>query len=118
VILIYYGPAKRSGRNLPASHSAPNPPILRRPHARSETSIAILLDLLQIALDWSDFHLHRFAIRGEGYGVSRLGGCMFATHARKVFLSQFRFRANERFLYHSRSVILVICGNIRSALKA
>ncbi len=91
-----------------------NPPILRRPHARGETSIAILLDLLQIAFDWSDFHLHRFVIRGEAYGVSRLGGCMFATDARKVFLSQFRFR----FLYHSRSVILVICGNIRSALKA
>ena len=31
--------------------------------------------------------------------MSRLGGCMFATDARKVVLSQFRFRANERFLY-------------------
>jgi hypothetical protein len=105
---------------LPASHHAPpdQPAYLRRLHARSDTSIAILLDLLQIAFDWSDFHLHRFVIRGEAYGVSRLGGCMFATDARKVFLSQFRFRANERFLYHSRSVILVIWGNIRSALKA
>ena len=48
-----------------------NPPILRRPHARSDTSIAILLDLLQIAFDWSDFHLHRFVIRDQAYGVSR-----------------------------------------------
>jgi hypothetical protein len=95
-----------------------NPPIWRRLHARSDTSIAILHDLLQIAFDWSDFHLHRFVIRGKAYGVSRLGGCMFATDARKVFLSQFRFRANERFLYDSMSMILVICGNIRSASKA
>jgi hypothetical protein len=95
-----------------------NPPIWRRLHARSDTSIAILHDLLQIAFDCSDFHLHRFVIRGKAYGVSRLGGCMFATDARKVFLSQFLFGANERFLYDSMSMILVICGNIRSASKA
>ena len=66
---------------------------------RSDTSIAMLHELLQIAFDWSDFHLHRFLIRGKAYGMSRLGGCMFATDARKVVLSQFRFRADERFLY-------------------
>jgi hypothetical protein len=43
-------------------------------------------------------------IRGNAYGVNRLGGCMFATDAGKVFLSQFRFRTNERFLYDSMSV--------------
>jgi len=47
----------------------------------------------------SDFHLHRFLIRGKAYGASRLRGCMFTTDARKVVLSQFRFRTNERFLY-------------------
>ena len=44
--------------------------------AYSDTSIATLHDLLQIAFDWSDFHLHRFVIRGKAYGVSRLGGRM------------------------------------------
>lgn len=67
--------------------------------AYSDTSIATLHDLLQIAFDWSDFHLHRFLIRGKAYGISRLGGCGFTTDARKVVLSQFRFRTNERFLY-------------------
>ena len=48
-----------------------NPPIWRRLHARSDTSIAILLDLLQTAFDWSDFHVHRFVICDQAYGVGR-----------------------------------------------
>ena len=50
-------------------------------HGRSDTSIAMLHELLQIAFDWSDFHLHRFLIRGKAYGMSRLGGCGFTTDA-------------------------------------
>src|SRR5271166_2632104 len=100
-MLSYYAPVKRSRRTLPAPHSAPpdKPPIWRRLHVRSDSSIATLHDLLQIAFDWSDFHLHRFVIRGKEYGVSRMGCTTFATDARKVLLSQFRFRVNERFLY-------------------
>src|SRR4029077_2072955 len=76
-----------------------NPPVWRRLHVRSDISIAMLHELLQITFDWSDFHLHRFLIRGKAYGMSRLGGLGFTTDARKVVLSQFRFRTNERFLY-------------------
>jgi Plasmid pRiA4b ORF-3-like protein len=76
-----------------------NPPIWRRLHVRSDSSIATLHELLQIAFDWSDFHLHRFVIRGKEYGLSRMGCTTFAADARKVLLSQFRFRVNERFLY-------------------
>src|SRR5258707_7763085 len=80
-----------------------NPPVWRRLHVRSDTSIAMLHELLQIAFDWSDFHLHRFLIRGKAYGMSRLGGCEFTTDARKAVLSQFRFRTNERFGENSRN---------------
>src|ERR1700747_3318607 len=76
-----------------------NPPIWRRLHVRSDSSIATLHELLQIAFDWSDFHLHRFVIRGKEYGLSRRSCTTFRTDARKVLLSQFRFRVNERFLY-------------------
>jgi hypothetical protein len=48
-----------------------NPPIWRRLHVRSHSRIATLHDLLQIAFDWSDFHLHRFVIRGKEYGISQ-----------------------------------------------
>src|SRR5260221_7662289 len=75
------------------------PPIWRRLHVPSDSSIAMLHDLLQIAFDWSDFHLHRFVIRGKEYGVSRMGCTTFTTDARKGLLSQFGFRVNERFLY-------------------
>src|SRR5437879_10196522 len=76
-----------------------NPPIWRRLQVCSDSSIATLRDLLQIAFDWSDFHLHRFVIRGKEYGLSRMGCTTFTTDARKVLLSQFGFRVNERFLY-------------------
>ncbi len=76
-----------------------NPPIWRRLHVPSDSGIAMLHDLLQIAFDWSDFHLHRFVIRGKEYGVSRMGCTTFTTDARKGLLSQFGFRVNERFLY-------------------
>ena len=76
-----------------------NPPIWRRLHVCSDSSIATLHELLQIAFDWSDFHLHRFVIRGKEYGLSRIGGSTFRTDAKKALLSQFHFRVNERFLY-------------------
>jgi hypothetical protein len=50
---------------------------------RSDSSIAMLHELLQIAFDWSDFHLHRFLIRGKAYGMSRLGGCGFTARRQK-----------------------------------
>src|SRR3954451_21898458 len=71
-----------------------NPPIWRRLHVPSDSSIAMLHDLLQIGFDWSDFHLHRFVIRGKEYGVSRMGCTTFTTDARKGLLSQFGFRVN------------------------
>jgi hypothetical protein len=42
-----------------------NAPIWRRLHVRSDSGIATLHELLQIASDWSDFHLHPFVIRGS-----------------------------------------------------
>ena len=42
-----------------------NPPIWRRLRVHGDSSIAALHDLLQIVFDWSDFHLHRFVIRGK-----------------------------------------------------
>jgi hypothetical protein len=39
-----------------------------------------LHELLQIAFDWSDFHLHRFVIRGKEYGLSRMGCTTFTAN--------------------------------------
>ena len=76
-----------------------SPMIWRRILVRSESSIAQLHDVIQIAFGWTDSHLHRFRIHGRDYGINRPGGTGFAQDARQVRLSDFQFRRNERFLY-------------------
>jgi pRiA4b ORF-3-like protein len=86
---------------LPAPHSAPpdQSAYLAASARAQRQQHRQLHELLQIAFDWSDFHLHRFVIRGKEYGLSRIGCTTFRTDARKALLSQFHFRVNERFLY-------------------
>jgi Plasmid pRiA4b ORF-3-like protein len=66
---------------------------------RSDSTIADLHDMLQIAMGWDDAHLHRFRIRGKDYGLSRIGGIGFRDDPHQVRLDDFHFRPNERFLY-------------------
>jgi Plasmid pRiA4b ORF-3-like protein. len=74
-------------------------PIWRHLLVRSDSTLADLHFIIQIAFDWTDFHLHRFRIRGKDYGISRVGGPWFSNNARDVWLADFRFRINEWFLY-------------------
>jgi hypothetical protein len=76
-----------------------SPDIWRRLLVRSDSTIADLHYTLQIAMGWSDFHLHQFIIHGKRYGVSRIGGMWFSDDPKQVKLEDFRFRINERFLY-------------------
>src|SRR5260370_38015491 len=86
-----------------------NPPIWRRLHVRSDSSIATLHELLQIAFDWSDFHLHRFVIRGKEYGLSRIGCTTFRSASKAS--SPSAKRSSTRFalvgLVHHRPKIAV-----------
>jgi hypothetical protein len=45
------------------------PAIWRRLEVGTDTSLAELHDILQVAMGWEDCHLHEFEIRGERYGV-------------------------------------------------
>jgi len=76
-----------------------NPLLWRRLQVPSKTNIADLHDILQISFEWTDFHLHRFLIRGKAYGVGRAGWTIFSTDARKTPLSHFRFRRSVGFLF-------------------
>ena len=75
-----------------------SPLVWRRLLVTSETSLAGLHDALQIALDWSGEHLHRFRIHGKDYGIPQGGGMVF-DDARRIPLSHFRLRCGERFCY-------------------
>jgi hypothetical protein len=76
-----------------------SPMIWRRLLVRSDSTIADLHTTLQVALGWSDEHLHRFVIHGKAYGISRIGGIGFSDDPNQVQLAEFGFRLRERFLY-------------------
>lgn len=76
-----------------------DPPIWRRVRLRSDTTIAQLHAIVQIAMGWQDVHLHQFRIHGKTYGVGREGGIVFAHDPHQVRLADFRLRAGESFVY-------------------
>jgi len=76
-----------------------SPQIWRRLLVRSDSTIAQLHDILQIAFGWSDEHLHRFLIRGRPYGIGRSGGISFHDSPHQVRLRDFHFRCKERWTY-------------------
>ena len=72
-----------------------SPHIWRRLLVRSDSTIAELHDILQIAFGWADDHLHRFLIRGKPYGIGRIGGIIFDDNPHQVQLRDFHFRPKE-----------------------
>ena len=76
-----------------------SPLIWRRLLVRGDTSVARLHQILQVAFDWQDMHLHRFEIRGREYGVHQEGGLFFDTDANEVLIGQLKLRRLERFTY-------------------
>ena len=76
-----------------------SPMVWRRLLVRSDSSLADLHYTIQIAIGWTDSHLHRFRIHGQEYGMYRSGGLWFSDDPQKVPLSKFNFRIRERFLY-------------------
>lgn len=76
-----------------------SPAIWRRILVDSNTTIADLHYILQVAMGWSDVHLHRFRIRGKDYGIGQMGGISFSDDPFQVRLADFQFRINERFPY-------------------
>ena len=70
----------------------------RRLLVPGDSTLADLHETLQVALGWTDTHLHRFRIHGREFAVPRLGAAAL-DDARRVHLRQFGFRLRERFLY-------------------
>ncbi len=76
-----------------------SPMIWRRILVRSNSTIADLHYIVQIAMGWKDEHLHQFLIHGVHYGISYPGAGGFINNAHEVKLSQFGWREREKFSY-------------------
>jgi len=76
-----------------------SPMVWRRLVVHSDSTIAELHQVLQIAFGWSDEHLHCFRIHGKEYGTPHVGGMSFDEDATTVRLAAFRFHPRERFFY-------------------
>jgi hypothetical protein len=76
-----------------------SPMIWRRLLVRSDSTIADLHFFIQLSLGWSDDHLHQFSIHGKDYGITHDGGVDFSDNPRKIKLSDFHFRLNEKWIY-------------------
>ncbi len=87
--------------------------IWRRVKVRSDSTIADLHYIIQIAMGWTDSqasfageaspanvaHLHRFVIHGKDYGVAQIGGINFTDDPTEVKLADFGWKVKEQFLY-------------------
>ena len=76
-----------------------SPMIWRRFWIPDNTSLADFHHIIQIAYGWDDDHLHRFHIYGKDYGISYMGGIGFSDDARKVYIGDFEFDVNDKFIY-------------------
>jgi site-specific recombinase XerD len=76
-----------------------HPMIWRRIRVSSNSTIADLHYIVQIAMGWTDSHLHRFIINGEEYGISQIGGISFSKDPYKIQLADFRLGEKHRFFY-------------------
>jgi hypothetical protein len=76
-----------------------SPLIWRRLLVRSDSTLAQLHEVLQIAFGWDDEHLNRFEIRGREYAVYRDGAGMIGIDATHVRLCDLKLRRLERCVY-------------------
>jgi hypothetical protein len=76
-----------------------SPMIWRRVLVSSNSTIEDLHYIVQLAMGWSNIHLHHFIIHGQQYGITQPGGTVFSTRACEVLLASFQLREKEKFLY-------------------
>jgi len=76
------------------------PPIWRRLLVPSDFTLSSMHDLLQLAMGWTDSHLHEFLFRGKRYGsTSPDVGVTEAIDERKVRLNQLLSRVGAKIVY-------------------
>ena len=85
-------PTQLSIYQLRAVLNGVSPLVWRRFWLSSETSLADLHEILQLAFGWTGFYSYGFCIHGKTFGCN-------AEDPRSVCLGDFRLRPSERFRY-------------------
>ena len=76
------------------------PRVWRRLLVPSDITLSNLHDLLQLAMGWTDSHLHEFLFRGQCYGpTGPERGVAEAIDERKVRLNQLLVRVGAKIVY-------------------
>ena len=76
------------------------PPIWRRLLVPSDITLSGLHELLQLAMGWTDSHLHEFRFRGQCYGpTDPERGVAEAIDERKVRIKQLLGRVGAKIVY-------------------
>ncbi len=91
-----------------------SPMIWRRVKIGSDSTIADLHVIIQIAMGWRDSHLHRFFIHGKHYGIAQIEGMWFSDDQKK---SSYQILAGECESVFYTNMISVITGSIKFGSK-
>jgi hypothetical protein len=75
------------------------PPIWRRILVKADTTLAGLHDVLQVAMGWTDSHLHQYVADGDYYGVPDPAFFDEVEDERKVRLNQILLGPRDRLTY-------------------
>jgi hypothetical protein len=75
------------------------PPIWRRILITGNTKLNRLHDILQIAMGWTNSHLHMFTIRGIRYSESHPDNEIEMENEMRFNLDKFQFCEKDKFLY-------------------
>ncbi len=75
------------------------PPIRRRVQVRGDTPLDTLHHIFQIAMGWTDSHLHQFKIGGELYGMLFDDGLEDTCDENEFTLAQVAGREKSKFKY-------------------
>ena len=75
------------------------PPIWRRLLVSSDASLADLHDIIQVAMGWTDSHMHAFVINGESYGRTGPYALDDALDELRFTLNQVAPREKAKFRY-------------------
>lgn len=98
-------PTRRTDTNpvyqLKITLTGSTPPIWRRVQVRGNTSLSRLHAILQVAMGWTDSHLHEFVIRDTRYGMADMEWDPLERpkDERRVRLGQLLTQEQDRFTY-------------------